>query len=531
MKRFHWTIAGGLLFSCLMGLPPGQSLAQEGLIPHNEGSHAALAVQSIAPAASGWSPLGSGMNGTVYAIESDGAGHLYVGGDFTTAGGVPAINIAMWNGTSWSALGDGLDGIVLSLLYDGSGNLYAGGMFTHSGGLTVNYIAKWNGTSWSRMGNGFNNRVWAMAIDNLGNLYAGGYFMDFGQNEPDYIARWTGSSWVEVGGGMRGEEGMFMGYVYDLLIDHNGDLVAVGDFDYAGNVASQGIARWNGSTWSAFGDGKGYGANAVVEDPNHNIYVGGGFFDWPTTTSDMIVRWDGTGWHDLDGGMNGDIEAMAFGQDGNLYAVGEFATAGTTNAWRVARWDGSHWWSLGSGLDNTVWAVEMDEEGNLYVGGEFVTAGGSPADHIAKWKAPPIDLSISKTDGKTSVIPGASNTYTITVTNLSSETAYGVMVQDTFPSTFTDVTWSCSATVGSGCGSTAGAWNINTNLTLAGGGIATFVATGTVSSNAVCLLANTASVTLTTGEADPDLSNNQATDTSQIPNGSCVFLPIVKRDS
>ena len=43
----------------------------------------------------------------VYALAVSGS-TLYAGGDFTTAGGSAANNIAQWNGSSWSALGSGI---------------------------------------------------------------------------------------------------------------------------------------------------------------------------------------------------------------------------------------------------------------------------------------------------------------------------------------------------------------------------------------------------------------------------------------
>ena len=49
------------------------------------------------------------MDSAVYAAAMDNAGNLYVGGDFTVAGDVPANNIAKWNGSSWSALGSGMN--------------------------------------------------------------------------------------------------------------------------------------------------------------------------------------------------------------------------------------------------------------------------------------------------------------------------------------------------------------------------------------------------------------------------------------
>jgi hypothetical protein len=54
---------------------------------------------------------------------------LIAGGQFATAGGAPASNIARWDGSGWSALGAGTDGQVLALASQG-GQLIAGGTFT-----------------------------------------------------------------------------------------------------------------------------------------------------------------------------------------------------------------------------------------------------------------------------------------------------------------------------------------------------------------------------------------------------------------
>src|SRR4051794_21393472 len=59
-----------------------------------------------------WVTMGNmpGVNGTVYASVRDAAGNLYVGGQFTTAGGVITTNIAKWDGTNWTAVGTGFAG-------------------------------------------------------------------------------------------------------------------------------------------------------------------------------------------------------------------------------------------------------------------------------------------------------------------------------------------------------------------------------------------------------------------------------------
>src|SRR5207237_6507680 len=87
----------------------------------------------------------------VSAIESDGT-NLYVGGLFTSAGGVNATNIARWNGSAWSALGTGLNGPVRALLYK-TNTLYVGGSFTNVlGGINLTNLAAWDGGAWSVWG-------------------------------------------------------------------------------------------------------------------------------------------------------------------------------------------------------------------------------------------------------------------------------------------------------------------------------------------------------------------------------------------
>src|SRR6185503_8786060 len=97
----------------------------------------------------------------------DGTGAaLYVGGQFTTAGGVAATCIAKTNGSSWSALASGLNLNVdaVSVFDDGGGPaLYAGGTFTSAGGVPLNRIAKWNGSGWSALGSGMNFSVVVLA--------------------------------------------------------------------------------------------------------------------------------------------------------------------------------------------------------------------------------------------------------------------------------------------------------------------------------------------------------------------------------
>src|SRR5688572_12890482 len=142
---------------------------------------------------SDWSPLGNGLDGPepaavwVHALEvfDDGSGPaLYAGGNFTRSGSTTVNRIASWNGSTWSPLGSGMDGEdqcyveALAVFDDGSGPaLHAGGRFSSAGGVPARNIARWDGASWTPLGSGTSARVFALAVLDDGSgpaLYAGG---------------------------------------------------------------------------------------------------------------------------------------------------------------------------------------------------------------------------------------------------------------------------------------------------------------------------------------------------------------------
>jgi len=67
--------------------------------------------------------------------------YLYVGGDFTGAGGVTCKNVARWDGENWSAVGDGTFGNFVSDLEYYQGSLYATSYDVNGD----NHLLKYNG--------------------------------------------------------------------------------------------------------------------------------------------------------------------------------------------------------------------------------------------------------------------------------------------------------------------------------------------------------------------------------------------------
>jgi hypothetical protein len=133
------------------------------------------------------------------AVFDDGSGPaLFIGGQFSSVGGIQANGIAKWNGSVWSAVGSGIfEGVAeLAVFDDGNGPaLYAGGPFTHVGTLTATGIAKWNGTAWSALDRGIAGEVYALSSYDDGSnggpaLYAGGWFQQAGRTVSTYLAEW-----------------------------------------------------------------------------------------------------------------------------------------------------------------------------------------------------------------------------------------------------------------------------------------------------------------------------------------------------
>jgi hypothetical protein len=130
----------------------------------------------------------------------------------------------------------------------------------------------------------------------------------------------------------------------------------------------------------------------VFDDGGGSALYAGGFF--PTAggvTVFGIAKWDGSSWSAVGSGVNSDVLALTVFDDGGgpaLYAGGAFTWAGGVAANRIAKWDGSSWASTGSGMDLSVRALTVFDPGgdpSLYAGGSFAIAIDSGDSFLAKW--------------------------------------------------------------------------------------------------------------------------------------------------
>jgi hypothetical protein len=172
----------------------------------------------------------------------------------------PTFGDANWVNMACLGNPDHLNGLVKAADVDGSGNLYIGGYFTSVGETVTNRIAKWNGGSWTTLGLGMNGGVEVLAVSGS-DVYAGGVFTRTTNSggmavTVNGIAKWNGSTWSALGSGMNGP-------VYGLRMLGT-DLYAGGDFTTAGGSGATNIAKWNGSSWSALGSRGARMSGAVI---------------------------------------------------------------------------------------------------------------------------------------------------------------------------------------------------------------------------------------------------------------------------
>ncbi|MFC1797150.1 hypothetical protein ACFL1V_08650, partial [Pseudomonadota bacterium] len=136
------------------------------------------------------------------------------------------------------------------------------------------------------------------------------------------------------------------------------------------------------------------------------------------------------------------------------------------------------------------------------------------------------DLSISKSDGRTSVTPGGLTFYTIVASNSGPSNASEAIVTDSFETNLS-CTYTSEAAGDANGNSTSGSGNISDSLVLPAGSSVTYIALCEIDSGATGTISNTAYVS--SGIADPNPGNESATDINNLT--ATADLTITKSDA
>ena len=287
----------------------------------------------------------------------------------------------------------GANGGIVASVVGADSNLYVGGHFTQIGDTLANRVAMWDGEKWSSLGPGLNSAVLALAADVSGNLYAGGFFTTDGDGTPlgtyGRIAKWDGSSWSAMGDGFKHDvqalkfEGSGIGTPGECLYEVGGLFFSFGGEDS--------LNRWCAGSWSSLGAGVGTRLADLEFNFFGDLYVAGSFTtigDGSNDTTANNVALFGPGkWQPLGDGVNAAAYALEFrstpGPD-TLWVGGDFNSAGGVPTENVAAWNFASWSSAGIPNSVEIRDLHSGPDGNLWAGGQFPRAGFGPIGNVGR---------------------------------------------------------------------------------------------------------------------------------------------------
>lgn len=155
-------------------------------------------------------------------------------------------------------------------------------------------ILRFNGAEWEPVPGFTNQGIITNALVHDGKLYIAGGFRQFQGAPGNCIAVFDGTTWDDLGGGMlmdlNNPSSLYPGI--SEIAFHNGELIAVGDFNFAGDTPARNIAKWTGDRWCSYG---GYFDQSVdgIAIWHDTLYVTGDFFTIDGEHYGHVARWDG----------------------------------------------------------------------------------------------------------------------------------------------------------------------------------------------------------------------------------------------
>ena len=364
----------------------------------------------------------AGFNGGVNALALQPNNQLVVGGDFTSADGVPRQNLARLNsdGTLDASFllpssSSGADNQVQALAIQTDGRIIVGGSFSNFNGVAQSAITRLNydGSldSTFNPGSGADNAVYALAESPVNNeILVGGAFATLNGVAFNGIGSLNSDGTPNVsfnpGGVGAGSTGT-SSTVYALAVQSNGQIIIGGDFTSYNGVTVNHLARLNtdGSLDTNFnvGTGASDSVRAVTIQLDGKILIGGLFTNFNGVALNEIARLNTDGSVDSTFtpgvGANGLVSSIAVQPDGYIVVGGQFTSFsgvsrnGVTRLAPSGKMDPTI--NFGTGANGQVSAVTIEEDTvagyptnvpdpKIIIGGAFTEYDSQPAADIAR---------------------------------------------------------------------------------------------------------------------------------------------------
>ncbi|KAA3636337.1 MAG: hypothetical protein DWP97_02985, partial [Calditrichaeota bacterium] len=350
---------------------------------------------------------GGGTNGPVYALNRAGSNayedELYIGGEFTYAGGIAADNCAMFEAEmdTWHTLENGVNGPVYAIEQHGNslGSMIIAGDFDSTGTRYIGNLPRWSISTDEWFSSEMQTDEPVFALENIDAYYmaVGGEFefvndsindssLFFGVFQFYYSNSESQYMYEPLGDGLENYDNGFE-VAHDVVPDDSGNFYVVGGFDFAGGKLVNHVAKWDGHKWHALGDGLA-NASQHIAVTGDTVYASMNSID-----SMYIYMWDGTTWSTITPNLDwADINGMALDTSGNLYVIGaRLDTIGLSGEHGIIMWNGSQWVEVGGPMTvstgvPSVNDIYIDSTTNeVYICGRFATVDGVSAANVAMW--------------------------------------------------------------------------------------------------------------------------------------------------
>ena len=272
--------------------------------------------------------------------------------------------------------------------------------------INSSYIMRRIDGEYLPMNGGVNGNVLSMEIGKKGEVYLVGLFYianSGGAIDPDIpalnITYWNGKKFIKIINSITGPGGP--SNISAIKVAPNGDVYITGKFTTINGVTVNNVAKWDGSTWSALGNGltgvplPGTDPHGMCLEitPTGEIFVGGYFTTAGSVTTANIAKWDGFQWNSV-GAYNGltannTVWCMSLSRDASILYVGGNFTGqfGKSDLSRVAQYDisSNSFSPMSDGVDDVVCNMKADSLGRPWISGGFVNSGTKVLNYVAYW--------------------------------------------------------------------------------------------------------------------------------------------------
>lgn len=277
--------------------------------------------------------------GTVFNVNNNGSGKVYLSGDFYFYNGNASRHIARINtdGTYDNTfnVGTGLDSLVRSSALQSDGKILLGGAFSSYNGTSASRIIRLNTNG---------------SIDTAFNTNIG-----TGPND----------------------------YVRFVSLQTDGKILLGGAFTSFNGISASRVVRLNtdGTIDNTFNVGAGTDdfVRVVTEQSDGKILVGGNFLNFAGSAVGRIVRLNANGTQDLtfapSSGFDNAVTTIAVQTDGKILVGGMFSTINGTVRNRMARLNANGTidttFAIGTGFMGDIWKITIAVDNKMLVCGDF----------------------------------------------------------------------------------------------------------------------------------------------------------------